>query len=95
MAVDLCHAEKPLSASTIRISLPADQPVQSFDDHAEKMKQPKDAAAALEEKAKTLKSLVQPKIDLSKAPDAPVNSVGIEPWAPGRGAVGIKVEVTW
>jgi hypothetical protein len=94
-SVDLCQAEGRHVPATMRISLPGDQPMKRVDATGKKDTSTNETERALADKARALKSLVQPRIDLSKAPDAPVNSVALEPWAPGRGALGIRVEVTW
>jgi hypothetical protein len=31
----------------------------------------------------------------AKDSNKPLESLGVEPWMPGRGAIGVKVEVTW
>jgi hypothetical protein len=39
--------------------------------------------------------LPEAKIDLSKGKRGSIDSIAFEPWAPVRGSLGVKVEVTW
>ena len=39
--------------------------------------------------------LPEAKIDLSKGKRGAIDSIAFEPWAPARGSLGVKVEVTW
>jgi hypothetical protein len=38
---------------------------------------------------------LDPKIEIAKGKLRNVDSIALEPWAPGRGSLGVKVEVTW
>lgn len=39
--------------------------------------------------------LPEARIDISKDKRTPVESIAFQPWAPGRGSLGVKVEVSW
>jgi hypothetical protein len=38
---------------------------------------------------------LDPKVEIAKGTLRSVDSIALQPWAPARGSLGVKVEVTW